>query len=147
MKLTENFSLEELACHDGTPVPEAFVPNAIRVAVGIAQPLRDRYEDLLHVWSGYRTRAHNLAVNGAPHSDHLTCSAFDLGPDPVKFPDGSRALQSQVELLVLYLRDLISENLVPELGYVEICNRWVHVSARPRISGKVIWNDIRTQNA
>ena len=40
MKLTKNFTLEEFACKDGTPVPKRFYDNCKELA-GNLQVLRD----------------------------------------------------------------------------------------------------------
>ena len=78
MKLTKNFSLSEFDCHDGTKVPEKYIPNAQEVANNL-QVLRDHLGVPVSITgSGYRTPTHNKKVGGAKHSQHLTCSAADI---------------------------------------------------------------------
>lgn len=78
MKLTENFSLHEFNCKDGTPVPEQFYPNVKELANNL-QIIRDYIKQpLLISGSGYRTKSHNAKVGGAPKSQHLTASAADI---------------------------------------------------------------------
>jgi len=78
MKLTQNFSLHEFNCKDGTPVPEQFYPNVKELANNL-QIIRDFIErPLLISGSGYRTKQHNEKVGGAFNSQHLTASAADI---------------------------------------------------------------------
>lgn len=78
MKLTENFSLHEFNCKDGTPVPEQFHPNVKELANNL-QIIRDYIKQPLIIsGSGYRTKSHNAKVGGAPKSQHLTASAADI---------------------------------------------------------------------
>ena len=72
MKLTENFTLEELYASptadrlgiDNTPSP--LVRQNLRLlAEKILQPIRNEYKHPLTVTSGYRCAALNRAVNGA----------------------------------------------------------------------------------
>lgn len=78
MELTKNFSLQEFACNDGTPVPQEFMGNVTELAKNL-QALRDHLgEAVLITGSGYRTPSHNKKVGGAKHSQHLTASAADI---------------------------------------------------------------------
>jgi uncharacterized protein YcbK (DUF882 family) len=76
IKLTEHFTKAELACHDGNPVPDKYIENAIKICQR-AEKLR-ALMGALRVNCGYRTVSHNKAVGGAPKSQHLTASALDL---------------------------------------------------------------------
>lgn len=77
MGLTENFTLEEFMCKDGTPVPEEYMCNVRELATNI-QVLRDYIGEPLHVNSGYRTPEYNKKVGGKPKSQHLLAKASDL---------------------------------------------------------------------
>lgn len=77
MKLTKNFSLSEFACNDGAPVPSKYLDNVKELAINL-QALRDYIGELIHINSGYRTKAYNKKVGGAPASQHLTASAADI---------------------------------------------------------------------
>lgn len=77
MKLTDNFSLGEFACKDGTPVPGNLLDNVELLAKNL-QVLREYIGDPIHVNSGYRTPAYNAKVGGKPKSKHLTAEAADL---------------------------------------------------------------------
>ena len=75
--LTEHFSREEFACHDGTPLPEALVPDTIRLCKNL-EVLRAALGKPITILSGYRSPEHNGAVNGADHSLHLVGKAADI---------------------------------------------------------------------
>lgn len=79
MQLTKNFSLSEFTCHDaaGTPVPTADLANVQELADNL-QVLRDALAEPVRVLCGYRTPAHNKAVGGVVHSQHLVAKAGDI---------------------------------------------------------------------
>lgn len=77
MKLTENFSLEEFACKDGTAVPEQLLPN-VQLLTKNLQVLRDYLGEPIHVNSGYRTETYNASVGGKKMSQHLQAKASDI---------------------------------------------------------------------
>lgn len=77
MKLTQNFSLSEFACKDGTPVPGTLLDNVELLAKNL-QVLRDYLGEPIHVNSGYRTPAYNAKVGGKKASYHLKAMAGDL---------------------------------------------------------------------
>lgn len=87
MNLTPNFSLQEFACKDGTPVPKEFIPNCKEIAKNL-QVLRDYLKVPVRITgSGYRTPSHNAKVKGAKNSQHLFAKAADINADgytPVK---------------------------------------------------------------
>ena len=77
VKFTKNFAVSELACHDGTPVPQALYDNAKAVCER-AQVLRNFLGSALLVNSGYRTPAYNAKIGGADKSWHMQAGALDL---------------------------------------------------------------------
>jgi uncharacterized protein YcbK (DUF882 family) len=72
-----NFTLEEMRCKDGTPVPIEFENNADNVLSNL-QVLRDAIGEAIHINSGYRTPAYNAKVGGKPHSQHMQGAACDI---------------------------------------------------------------------
>lgn len=81
MRLTPNFTLEEFACKDGTPVPDDLFENVKELALNL-QVLRDYVGvPVLITGSGYRTEAHNKKVKGAKNSQHLYARAADINAD------------------------------------------------------------------
>lgn len=83
MKITENFTLEELIKTntalgiDNTPTPEA-IENLKNIAIKILQPIRDQFKVPVIVTSGYRSPAYNKAIGGAVGSQHMKGEAVDI---------------------------------------------------------------------
>lgn len=85
MKLTENFTLEELTASrtadkyniDNTPTA-AEAQNLKRLCVEILQPIREEINRPLTVTSGYRCKKINKKVGGVPTSQHVTGDAADI---------------------------------------------------------------------
>lgn len=85
MRLTKNFTLEELCASDTAKrmgidnKPSAVAEsNLLLVARNILQPLRDAYGKSIVINSGYRCPALNKAVGGASTSQHLKGEAVDI---------------------------------------------------------------------
>lgn len=76
-QLSENFHISEFMCHDGTPVPEVYRPNVLKLAHNL-QTLRNHLNKRITVTSGYRTPAHNRSVGGKPASKHMLAMAADI---------------------------------------------------------------------
>ncbi len=88
MKLTENFSLHEFKCRDGSVVPDDLMDNVKELAENL-QVLRDFIGKPITVISGYRSPSYNKKIDGARRSQHLLAKAGDLivkdmSPDEVK---------------------------------------------------------------
>ena len=77
MKLTENFSLHEFRCRDGSDVPDEYMENVKELAENL-QVLRDKIGKPITVISGYRSLAYNKKIDGARRSQHLLAKAGDL---------------------------------------------------------------------
>ncbi len=84
-----NFSPAEIACRGS---------GSLRIneeALDKLQALRDRLGKPLIVRSAYRSPAHNRAVGGAPRSEPMDGTAFDIAManhDPVAFEAAARAV-------------------------------------------------------
>lgn len=78
-KLTENFSLHEFMCNDGSDVPNEYLPNVVELAKNL-QVLRDFIKKPITINSGYRSPKYNASakVKGAKNSQHLLAKASDL---------------------------------------------------------------------
>jgi peptidase M15-like protein len=76
--ITPHFTWQSYACTDGTPVPGALRPNAIRLHWRL-EILRHRLGDCPVTVDGpYRTEARNIAVGGARDSRHVHADAADF---------------------------------------------------------------------
>tara|TARA_A100001011_G_C14216305_1_gene802200 strand:- start:628 stop:1038 length:411 start_codon:yes stop_codon:yes gene_type:complete len=88
LKLTENFSLHEFRCKDGSGVPEELMENVKELAENL-QVLREYIQKPITVISGYRSPEYNKKIGGARRSQHMSAKAGDLivkdmTPDEVK---------------------------------------------------------------
>ena len=77
MKITENFSLHEFRCRDGSDVPEEYMENVRELCENL-QVLRDYIQKPITVISGYRSPTYNRKIDGARRSQHLLAKAGDL---------------------------------------------------------------------
>ena len=133
MKLSENFSLEELIRSstamrigiDNIPNDE-HLKNLQVVVDEIAQPLRDHFGKPVRINSGYRSPALNDAIGGSKKSQHSKGEALDLEIDGV----------SNMEVA-----DWITENCDYDQVILEFYNPaegpnsgWVHASCKADLS-------------
>tara|TARA_A100000164_G_C21777887_1_gene709520 strand:- start:422 stop:829 length:408 start_codon:yes stop_codon:yes gene_type:complete len=76
-KITQNFSLSEFRCKDGTDVPEELMDNVSLLCENL-QVLRDEIGKPIRVISGYRSPKYNRRIGGARRSQHMTANAADI---------------------------------------------------------------------
>lgn len=119
MQLTKNFHLDEFECHDGTPVPERFIPNVQRLAFNL-QALRDELRRAVIVISGFRTEAWNKKARGAKNSEHLRAEAGDI-----------RVPGLTPRVVYDTILRLIAEGKMEE-GGLGLYDGWVHYDVRGR---------------
>lgn len=125
MKLTEHFYLSEIVAtqhrHINNDLPEAFMPNARRLAATLERVRLILGAPVL-ISSGYRCAALNKAVGGSHNSDHLKALAADFTAPGFGSP-------YHVCLALLpKLDDLGIGQLIHEFG------RWVHIGIGPSTS-------------
>lgn len=124
MKLTKNFTLEELCVTDtGLPnVPEPHVVERLNLlAFYILQPTRDRYGPL-KINSGFRSLAVNHKINGSGTSQHPRGEAADIVP-----------LEAEIEEVYAWMRDnlIYGQIIFEDKGGAQ----WIHISL-PRLEKK-----------
>ncbi len=81
MKLSENFTLEELtATNTGLPnVPDSQQTESLmKLVENVLQPLRSAYGQPIRITSGFRSQLVNKKVGGAANSQHTNGEAADL---------------------------------------------------------------------
>ena len=86
MKLSENFTLEELIRSntaermgiENVPKDEKVVENLRSLCLEVLQPLRDYFGAPVHINSGYRCPELNMAVGGVKNSQHCRGEAADI---------------------------------------------------------------------
>lgn len=117
MKLTKNFSLEEL-CHTSHNISNSPSlherENLLKLCVNVLQPVRDHFNSVIMINSGFRNPILNAKVKGANNSDHIFGKAADITVGS-KFGN---------ELLFNWIRDNCEfKELINEHDF-----KWVHVS-------------------
>lgn len=120
MKLTPNFSLEELTFSETAKrnglenkPSNAVKKNLKKLCVDILQPLREKLGVPITVLSGYRSDKVNKLVGGSKNSQHMAGLAADIRVSNMKIKD-----------LIEVIREL-------NLPYDQLINEfgsWVHVS-------------------
>lgn len=129
MKLTANFSLEELTKSetglrlglDNEPNDEQLA-NLVALCECVLQPVRDHFGKGVKVNSGLRTLAVNRAIGSKDTSDHTKGMAADI-----EIPGVANAELAQWIVNNLEFRQCILEFYTP--GIVD--SGWVHVSYNP----------------
>jgi len=128
MKLTKNFSLEELTRSDtaerkgidNSPTAE-HIHNLAALCENVLQPLRDKVKHSIRVTSGYRSEKLNNAIGGSKTSEH----SFGKAADIKLIIDG----ENKSELLYLSILEMgiPFRQMIWEFGDEETPS-WVHIS-------------------
>jgi uncharacterized protein YcbK (DUF882 family) len=77
MKLTKNFSLSEFDSKDSAKMPDEVFLKIFKLAENL-QILRDHFNLVITINSGYRSPIHNARIGGVPSSRHLLGEAADI---------------------------------------------------------------------
>ena len=124
MKLTKNFSLEEMyrsdtaqRCGiDNKPQTEEVVENLRALCTEVLQPLRDHLGRPVTITSGYRCKELNKRVGGVRNSQHLKGEAADI------------RVKNREELIEM-MKFLMDETQFDQLIWEKAgATEWVHVS-------------------
>lgn len=126
MKLTHNFSLEELTKSetalrkglDNTPDEQA-LQNLQLLCENVLQPLRDAYNRGIKVNSAYRSPDVNASVGGVRTSDHCKGQAADIEIPGVPNAEVAQYLADNFDFTQIILEFYTPG--IPDSG-------WVHVS-------------------
>lgn len=123
MKLSENFSLEELIASDlARQLGIANIPQEQTIAKLaelcrlILQPIRDKFHKPIKVTSGYRSKSLNKSVGGSSSSQHLKGEAADI------VADNNRILWNLI-VEMIRLGEITVGQLIDEKNL-----RWIHIS-------------------
>ena len=127
MKLSENFTLEELIRSntaermgiDNVPKDEKVVENLRSLCLEVLQPLRDYVGAPVHINSGYRCPELNMAVGGVKNSQHCRGEAADI---QIVSPKQGREWAAWIEDNCRFDQMLLERN---KNGAV-----WLHVSCK-----------------
>ena len=127
MKLSKNFTLEEFIRSntadrmgiDNVPKDEEVIKNLRNLCLEVLQPLRDYVGAPVHINSGYRCKALNLAVGGVKNSQHSRGEAADIR---IASPKQGREWAAWIEDNCRFDQMLLERN---KNGAV-----WLHVSCK-----------------
>ena len=127
MKLSENFTLEELIRSntaermgiDNVPKDEKVIENLRHLCLEILQPLRDYVGAPVHINSGYRCPELNMVVGGVKNSQHCRGEAADIR---IVSPKQGREWAAWIEDNCRFDQMLLERN---KSGAV-----WLHVSCK-----------------
>ena len=127
MKLSENFTLEELIRSntaermgiDNVPKDEKVVENLRSLCLEVLQPLRDYVGAPVHINSGYRCPELNMTVGGVKNSQHSRGEAADIR---IASPKQGREWAAWIEDNCRFDQMLLERN---KNGGV-----WLHVSCK-----------------
>lgn len=117
-----HFTWIELACHDGSEIPDAVRPALRMLCNTVLEPLRARWGGPIVIVSGYRTEEWNKRVGGAPKSQHVRGTAADIRPVSL----------TRVQDLRLLIEDMIRDGELQTLGGLGAYKGWIHVDVRPK---------------
>ena len=115
-KLSENFTVSEFACKDGSD--KIIIDTAL---VELLQKIRNHFKSPVTITSGYRNAAYNKKVGGADYSQHKYGTAADIhisGVSPAT--------------IAAYV-----ETIMPNTGGIGIYSSFVHVDVR---ADRARWN-------
>ena len=124
MKLSKNFSLEEMLSSDtarrcgidNKPQSEEVVENLRALCLEVLQPLRDHLGRPVTITSGYRCKELNKRVGGVRNSQHLKGEAADI------------RVKNREELIEM-MKFLMDETQFDQLIWEKAgATEWVHVS-------------------
>lgn len=126
MQLSKNLSLAEVIRsetakrHGVSNMPtEEHIANLKLVAEKVFQPIREHFDQPIHVSSGYRSKALNDKIGGSITSQHCSGEALDIDMD------GTSITNAQV---FNYIKDNLDfDQLIWEFG-TDTNPDWVHVS-------------------
>ena len=129
MKLTQNFSLEEMCKSetglrlglDNEPNDEQLA-NLVALCECVLQPVRDHFGKGVKVNSGLRTLAVNRAIGSKDTSDHVKGMAADIERPGVANAELAQWIADNLEF-----RQVILEFYTPGIPD----SGWVHVSYNP----------------
>lgn len=128
MKLTENFTLEELTYSataqrlgiDNTP-SDLVVSKLKTLCKTVLQPIRKKYGKSIVVTCGYRSTRLNKVVGGASTSDHIYGNAADIR----SMSDTKADNKALFDLIIgmVKKKEIQVKQVIDEFGY-----DWIHIS-------------------
>jgi len=134
-QITEHFTLEEFACHDGTPYPQEWVADRLTPLCQMLEVVRAAasakfgHDAPMHTLCGYRTEAYNQHLIDTGHGA-ASGSQHQFG----RATDTTMFSLPPANLHALFL-ELYRAGKIPALGGLGIYPGWVHADIRERVNG------------
>lgn len=133
MKLSKNFSLEELIKSDTANEcgiknsPNSLeLKNLTNLTTKILQPIRDAFGKPIIISSGFRCVQLNKKVGGASNSDHLFGAAADIHTSSNTYEDNKKLYDA---IISLKNKGKIScRQIIWEYGKKNVGPKWIHIS-------------------
>lgn len=72
MKITDHFTREEFACHNGTPYPLKWIDSRLFPLCKALEKIRAKVKSPITITSGYRTLGYNAKIPGAAKNSYHT---------------------------------------------------------------------------
>lgn len=122
-KLSDNFTVREFACQDGSD--KVLIDTDL---VAILQKIRDHFGKPITINSAYRTASHNRKVGGVSNSQHVKGTAADIvvsGVAPVEVAK-------------------YAEYIMPNKGGIGVYSNFVHIDVR---TSRSRWTNYGKENA
>ena len=143
MNLSKNLTLEEFEKSDYASnhqisnfLPPQLLPDAIRLATKLFQPIRELLDVPMKITSGYRSPALNVAVRGVNTSQHTLAQAFDFIPQGMTIDQAfAKIVKSKITFDQLIREHDANGNI------------WIHISLKPeRNRMMIIPNPLKKNN-
>lgn len=108
-KLSDNFSVREFACKDGSD--SVLISDEL---VNVLQKIRNHFKKPVTINSAYRNKAYNKKIGGATYSQHIYGTAADIVVQGVKPEEVAK----------------YAEYLMPKTGGIGLYPTFTHVDVR-----------------
>lgn len=122
-KLSDNFTVREFACQDGSD--KVLIDTDL---VKILQKIRDHFGKPITINSAYRSASHNRKVGGVSNSQHVKGTAADIAVSGVAPAEIAK----------------YAEYIMPNKGGIGVYSGFVHVDVR---TSRSRWTNYGKENA
>lgn len=138
-QVSPHFTLEEFACHDGTPYPEEWRADRLAALLRVLETVREAAGKPVVVNSGYRTLEYDGRLYEASPKD-----GSKAPPDKSQHPQGRAADIHVPGMATQTLHDLVvwlwRGGHLPDLGGLGLYPSFIHVDVRPHTDHLAQWS-------
>lgn len=144
-QVTEHFTSEEFACHDGTAYPAEWVQERLVPLCGVLEVIRAAAGGAVSIDSGFRTLAYDARLYAKSAKDGLVAK-----PESSQHPMGRAAdivcATMKPKALHALILQLYAAGKIPALGGIGLYPTFVHVDVRPHTGHLAQWGGDRDSN-